>query len=119
MGLLSIPFVRFLLTRYVFPKPGEGPSLDEQNSGYYDFRFLGRTQHGDEIRVKVLGDKDPGYGSTAKMLAQAGISLVRDIGKEKVSGGFWTPASIFDDDFTNRLIMNAGLSFEVLSTVRG
>ena len=80
---------------------------------------MGRTQHGDEIRVKVLGDKDPGYGSTAKMLAQAGISLVRDIGKEEVSGGFWTPASIFDDDFTNRLIMNAGLSFEVLSTVRG
>ena len=119
MGLLSIPFVRSLLTRYVFPKPGEGPSLDEQNSGFYDFRFLGRTQHGDEIRVKVLGDKDPGYGSTAKMLAQAGISLVRDISKEEVSGGFWTPASIFNDDFTNRLIMNAGLSFEVLSTVRG
>ena len=119
IGLLSIPFVRSLLTRYVFPKPGEGPSLDEQNSGFYDFRFLGRTQHGDEIRVKVLGDKDPGYGSTAKMLAQAGISLVRDISKEEVSGGFWTPASIFNDDFTNRLIMNAGLSFEVLSTVRG
>ena len=119
MWLISISLVRSCLTRYVFPRPGEGPSLDDQNSGFFDFRFLGRTQHGDEIRVKVAGDKDPGYGSTAKMLAQAGISLLRDVGKKEVSGGFWTPAAVFNDDFTHRLIMNAGLSFEVLSTVRG
>ena len=119
MGLLSLPLVRSFLTRYVLPKPGEGPSLDQQNSGFYDFRFFGRTQHGDEIKVKVTGDKDPGYGSTAKMLTQAGISLVKDVSKEKVSGGFWTPAAVFNDDLTNRLITNAGLSFEVLSTVRG
>ena len=119
MGLLSMPLVRSLLTRYVLPKPGEGPSLDQQNSGFYDFRFFGRTQHGDEIKVKVTGDKDPGYGSTAKMLTQAGISLVKDVSKEEVPGGFWTPAAVFNDDLTNRLITNAGLSFEVLSTVRG
>jgi len=119
IGLLSMPLARFFLTRFVFPKPGDGPSLDEQISGFYDFRFLGRTQHGDEIRVKLTGDRDPGYGSTAKMLAQAGISLVRDVDKQKVPGGFWTPATAFSDDFINRLITSAGISFEVLSTIRG
>ena len=119
IGLLSIPLVRLFLTRFVLPKPGDGPSLDEQISGFYDFRFLGRTQHGDEIKVKVTGDRDPGYGSTAKMLAQAGISLVKDVDKQEVPGGFWTPATAFNEDYTNRLITNAGLSFEVLSTIRG
>ncbi len=119
IGLLSIPPLRFFLTRFVFPKPGDGPSLDEQISGFYDFRFLGRTQHGDEIKVKVTGNQDPGYGSTAKMLAQAGVSLARDVDKQKVPGGFWTPATVFGDDYINRLTTNAGLSFEVLSTIRG
>ena len=69
--------------------------------------------------MKLTGDRDPGYGSTAKMLAQAGISLVRDVDKQKVPGGFWTPATAFSDDFINRLITSAGISFEVLSTIRG
>ena len=93
--------------------------MDEQISGFYDFRFLGRTQHGDEIKVKLTGNRDPGYGSTAKILAQAGVSLVRDVDKREVPGGFWTPATIFGDDYINRLITNAGISFEVLSTIRG
>ena len=119
IGLLSVPPLRFFLTRFVLPKPGDGPSFDEQISGFYDFRFLGRTQHGDEIKVKLTGNRDPGYGSTAKILAQAGVSLVRDVDKREVPGGFWTPATIFGDDYINRLITNAGISFEVLSTIRG
>tara|TARA_X000001036_G_scaffold412732_1_gene426479 strand:- start:441 stop:1679 length:1239 start_codon:yes stop_codon:yes gene_type:complete len=117
--LISITPIRVFFTRFVLPRPGDGPSLDEQISGFYDFRLLGRTSHGDEIRVKVMGDRDPGYGSTAKMLGQAGISLVKDISKESVPGGFWTPATVFNDEFIERLRTNAGMSFEVLSTIRG
>ena len=65
--------------------------------------------------VKVTGDKDPGYGATAKMLAQAGISLCRDVDKGSFPGGFWTPASIFGDRLFERLQTHAGMTFEALS----
>ncbi len=119
MIAIAIPPIRALLLRFFLPKPGEGPTPKEQKEGYYDFRFLGVTEHGDEIRVKVTGDRDPGYGSTAKMLAQAAISLRLEVSKDDVPGGFWTPATAFNDKLFERLKTHAGISFEVTSTVRG
>ena len=72
----------------------------------------GSTVH--QIRVKVSGDRDPGYGSTAKMLAQAAISLRRDVDKGEVGGGFWTPATVFNSKLIERLQDYAGMTFEVL-----
>ena len=121
MGMIAmgIPPIRFLLVRFFLPKPGYGPSPQEQMDGFYDLRLLGITEHGDEMRVKVTGDKDPGYGSTAKMLTQAAISLRLEVGKNDVPGGFWTPATAFNDKLFERLQAYAGISFEVISTTRG
>ena len=96
------------------PKPGEGPTKEEQLSGHYDLRFLGLTESSRQIRVKVTGDKDPGYGSTAKMLAQAAISLHRDVDKGDSPGGFWTPATVFDYKLLDRLRAHAGMTFELM-----
>lgn len=105
-----------LMERYVLPKPGEGPTPEQQRSGRFDLRFFGKTNEGQSLRVKVTGDRDPGYGSTGKMLGQAAISLALDHVKdgEKVgrSGGFWTPATMFDDRFIQRLTRHAGLVFQ-------
>lgn len=98
----------------VLPKAGEGPSPTEQENGYYDLRFLGTTSNGDELQVKVTGDKDPGYGSTAKMLSQAALCMANDVKKTANSGGFWTPASLMAKPLTERLIAKAGLTFEVV-----
>ncbi|MFT5542090.1 MAG: short subunit dehydrogenase-like uncharacterized protein [Glaciecola sp.] len=106
-----IPPSRWLMEKTVLPKPGEGPSPKEQFEGHYDLRFVGKTHEGEEIRCKVTGDRDPGYGSTAKMLGQAAVCLVEDITKEDKAGGFWTPASIFGDKIIDRLEEHAGLSF--------
>ncbi|MEH6550691.1 MAG: saccharopine dehydrogenase NADP-binding domain-containing protein [Pseudomonadales bacterium] len=105
---------RWLLENYVLPKAGEGPSPDEQLNGYYDIRFIGKTDDGQTIQCKVTGDRDPGYGSTGKILAQAAASLAMDIKKEDRAGGFWTPASIFDQRFIDRLENDAGLAFDVI-----
>jgi len=67
--------VRKLLTNFVLPKPGEGPSEKEQREGFYDFRFIGTTEKGEKIITKVYGDMDPGYGSTAKIISQAAYVL--------------------------------------------
>jgi short subunit dehydrogenase-like uncharacterized protein len=107
--------VRAVLERWVLPKPGEGPSPDAQRTGFFDLRFFGKTADGRQIRAKVTGDRDPGYGSTGKMLGQAAACLALDIDKSAVSGGFWTPATIFGDRLVERLIAHAGLSFEIVS----
>ncbi len=105
---------RELLSKHVLPKAGTGPSKDEQENGYFDIRHFGQTAKNDTITVKVTGDKDPGYGSTSRMLAQAALCLAQDINKEDVGGGFWTPASAMGDKLIARLEEHSGLSFEVI-----
>ena len=104
---------RWLLEKFM-PAPGEGPSRDAQEKGSFDLRFVGKTADGEKLTARVTGDRDPGYGSTAKMLIQAGLCLARDIGKGNMPGGFWTPATIFGDRLIERLRCDAGLTFEVL-----
>lgn len=105
---------RWLLERFVVPAPGEGPSPESQEKGFYDLRFVGKTDSGKVIKAKVTGDRDPGYGSTGKMLGQAGICLAMDFSKAEKAGGFWTPSTMFGDKLLERLTANAGLTFDVV-----
>ncbi|UTW49331.1 trans-acting enoyl reductase family protein [Bacterioplanoides sp. SCSIO 12839] len=117
LGAVAKP-TRWLLENYVLPKPGEGPTPQQQLDGFYDIRFKGFTDDGRSITTKVTGDRDPGYGSTAKILGQAAASLALDFHngtrKKGKKGGFWTPASIFDERYIQRLRDHAGLEFEVV-----
>lgn len=106
-----IPPSRWLMEKTILPKPGEGPSPKQQLEGRYDLRFVGKTKNGQELRCKVTGDRDPGYGSTAKMLAESAMCLLEDISKDNKTGGFWTPASVFGMHIIARLEKQAGLSF--------
>ena len=115
MFMMAFSPMRWLATRLFLPSPGEGPTPEQQLKGCYDLRLLGRTPRGESVSVKVSGDRDPGYGSTAKMLAQAGISLRRDVDESEVGGGFWTPATVFNDKLITRLIDHAGMGFELES----
>ena len=105
---------REFLSKHVLPKSGSGPSKSEQEDGFFDIRFFGETSKKDTISTKVTGDKDPGYGSTSRMLAQSALCLAQDIGKEDVGGGFWTPAVAMGDQLLKRLEDHAGISFEVI-----
>lgn len=110
---LAVPPLRWLLETMVLPKPGEGPNEKAQQEGGFDLVFLGSTAKGDTIGCRVTGDRDPGYGSTAKMLSQAAACLAKDV-PDDVAGGFWTPATIMGDVLTERLQAHAGLTFELL-----
>ncbi len=57
------------------PKPGEGPTREERENGWYDILFVAETADGRSLRAAVKGDRDPGYGSTSKILAEAAIAL--------------------------------------------
>ena len=93
------------------PKPGEGPSKEEQKNGRYDLLFVGLAPDGRQVRVAVRGDRDPGYGSTSKMISECAICLLRDT--PEVAAGIWTPGAAMGDKLIKRLVDHAGLSFEV------
>ncbi|GAB3674334.1 saccharopine dehydrogenase NADP-binding domain-containing protein [Salinisphaera aquimarina] len=112
LGVALAP-TRTLLERFVLPAPGEGPSPEAQDKGFYDIRLFGTTADGRTLKAKVLGDRDPGYGSTCKMLGEAGACLARDIDAD-TPGGFWTPATLLGNKLIQRLQAHAGVTFEVL-----
>ncbi|WP_421134422.1 saccharopine dehydrogenase family protein [Alteromonas sp. A079] len=92
------------------PKPGEGPSKEERENGFYDVMFVGTATNGDTLAVSVKGDKDPGYGSTSKMIAESALCLGKDI---SLNGGFFTPAAALGDKLIKRLEAKAGLTFTI------
>jgi short subunit dehydrogenase-like uncharacterized protein len=103
---------RRLLERFVLPKPGEGPTPEQQRKGGYDLRFVGHGPGGKTVRTRVIGDRDPGYGSTAKILGEAAACLALDVSRQSVPGGFWTPATALGDPLIERLQAHAGVRFE-------
>lgn len=90
-------------------QPGEGPSKEERENGFYDILFVGEYPDGTSVRASVQGDRDPGYGSTSKMLAETGIALLANRGE----GGVWTPGALLGDALIERLTANAGLTFQI------
>jgi len=93
------------------PKPGEGPSKEERENGRYDLLYVAVAPDGRHVRAAVKGDRDPGYGSTSKMIAECAICLLRDA--PEVRGGIWTPGAAMGDRLIKRLVDNAGLTFQV------
>ena len=93
------------------PKPGEGPSREERENGFYDVLFLGTDAAGNTLRVGVKGDRDPGYGSTSKMITEAAVCLLQEA--TETPGGIWTTAPAMGDRLIARLQANAGLDFAV------
>jgi short subunit dehydrogenase-like uncharacterized protein len=92
-------------------KPGEGPSKEEQENGLYDLLYVAVAPDGREVRASVKGDRDPGYGSTSKMISECAICLLRDT--PGVPAGFWTPGAAMQHRLIKRLVDNAGLTFAV------
>src|SRR5712675_610474 len=93
------------------PRPGEGPSKEERENGRYDLLYVAIAPDGRQVRASVKGDRDPGYGSTSKMIGECAICLLRDA--PEVLGGIWTPGAAMGNRLIKRLVDHAGLTFEV------
>ena len=94
-------------------KPGEGPSKEERDSGFYEVLFAGSNGDGKTVSVSVRGDKDPGYGSTSKMIAESAVCLL--LNRDTELRGILTPASALGSLLIDRLQQHAGLTFQVES----
>ena len=91
------------------PKPGEGPTPQERENGFYDVVFVGEMPGGETIRYGVKGRYDPGYGSTRRMLAETDIALLGS----KAAGGVGTPGAFLGEALVERLREHAEISFAV------
>ena len=95
-------------------QPGEGPTKEQRETGYYDLLFVGETADGKTLRAVVTGDMDPGYGSTSKMIAESAVCLLKN--PALAAGGILTPAAALGSLLIDRLQLNAGLTFELDNT---
>ena len=111
-GLTGFKPTRQLLQK-LLPKPGEGPSEETIKTGFFAIELIAKHPYESEKDLKgtVTGDQDPGYGSTAKMIAESALALAQD--ELPVEGGFWTPASAMGDALLKRLPLNAGVNFTI------
>ncbi len=110
----AIKPIRALMKKTVLPEQGEGPSQQERERGFFKLRFFGKTADGQRLSARVTGDRDPGYGSTAKMLSEAAVCLATQCSKGAVDGGFWTPSTALGEALRQRLVESAGLTFELI-----
>ena len=136
MGAMMIPGVRDMVADKALPAPGEGPSVETREKGYFKSKLVGKvwvepvetpvtepvetpvtepveTPVTEPVEVTLIGEVgdnlDPGYGSTAKMLSQAALCLAFDDIPQR--GGILTPASAMGLTLVNRL-RQAGMTFK-------
>jgi short subunit dehydrogenase-like uncharacterized protein len=109
MGAMSIGPLRRMASGRL-PQPGDGPTKKQREAGYFDLLLRGETGSGEIVCARVRGDRDPGYGSTSKMLAESAVCLAKD--DLDVAGGLWTPASALGEALLARM-PRAGVTFIV------
>ena len=113
MGGKPDGFMKKITNRFM-PDPGEGPSKEQRESGFFNLHLFAKMPDGSMHKAKVTGDRDPGYGSTSKMLGEAAVCLAKDKEVTSKAGGCLTPSTALGDAYLNRLVKNAGLTFTIL-----
>lgn len=92
-------------------QPGEGPTREEREAGYYDIVFRGEDARGNVVETEVAADLDPGYGSTSKIIGEAARCLLDTPGP----GGCLTPAVAMGTTLIDRLRAHAGVRIDVVA----
>ncbi len=95
--------------------PGSGPSAERRARSFFRVRMV--ADYGfDAPRARLITEVrggDPGYGETAKMLAEAALALAFDDNLPQRGGGQWTPALALGQPLIERLV-RAGIDFAVV-----
>lgn len=95
--------------------PGSGPSAERRAKSFFRVRMVadyGTDFPRDRLIAEIRGG-DPGYGETAKMLAESALALAFDHDLPQVGGGQWTPALALGQPLVDRLV-RAGIEFTVV-----
>jgi short subunit dehydrogenase-like uncharacterized protein len=115
MAAAAVRPARALMHRLFLPQPGQGPDEATREGGGFEMILIGRHPAAPKrhIQARVIGQRDPGYGASSRMLAEAAISLALDGDHLPVSGGSWTPATAFGERLLPQLAQGADVRFEL------
>ncbi|MBM0744260.1 saccharopine dehydrogenase NADP-binding domain-containing protein [Phormidium sp. CLA17] len=118
MGGLQQSQTRSLL-QPILPKPGEGPSEQTMNEGWFTCELLGTAVDGRKVQGLIRDQGDPGNRATVKFVCEAALSLALQMDElpgGKTRGGILTPATALGDILAERL-RRAGMTIEVNSSL--
>jgi len=106
LGFLIIASPLKGIVRRFLPKPGEGPSEDVQNNGWFRSTFIAEAEDGEKKVCSIYGSGDPGYKSTSKLVCESALTLARSF---NLPGG---------DDYGGVLTSAAGLGEELINRLK-
>ena len=102
------------IVRPLMKKPGEGPSKEARENGWFSATYKALAEDGDVSIFKMHGKGDPGYKITSLMVTESALCLVenhQDLPGGPGYGGILTSASGLGGALISRL-KNAGIVFE-------
>ena len=104
------------LVRPFLPKPGEGPSQEQQDNGWFRSTFVAQSEDGERKICTMYGSGDPGYKSTAKLVCESALALAKsdDLPGGNEYGGVLTSAVGLGEVLIDRL-KKAEIEFKVLN----
>lgn len=100
---MAVKPLRGLIDKFLLPDPGEGPSPEKVESGFFKI-YLSARRGGEEVGTTIVSaERDPGYGATACMLAESALCLALQKNELEGEGGVLTPASAMGQTLIARL----------------
>lgn len=106
VAMMQQPWIRRTLLQPNLPQPGEGPSEQTMDQGWFRCQLLAIDEKGEQYRGVIYNPGDPGNRSTVKFLCESALALALDFehlpgGPQR--GGVLTPATGLGDVLADRL----------------
>ena len=116
LGFLIIASPLRGIVRKFLPKPGEGPSEEVQNNGWFRSTFIAEAEDGEKKICSLYGSGDPGYKSTSKLVCESALTLAKsnNLPGGDNYGGILTSAAGLGNELISRL-KNADIEFKTLN----
>ena len=109
---LNVRPLLWCLRKFSLPSPGEGPSKETRDNGFFKLDIIGSMDDIKKISLTVTGDSDPGYSATAKMITESALSVLLDQDRIPKVHGVLTPASGIGVVLAERL-KDKGINFSI------
>jgi short subunit dehydrogenase-like uncharacterized protein len=106
------PVTKSLLMKFVLPRPGEGPSLENmENDSFLTVSTIGTGTAGSTAEAVMYFPRDAGYLDTARMVVESGLCMALQEDQLPVTGGgFFSPGFVLGETLLGRLT-STGTSF--------
>ncbi|MBD2120250.1 saccharopine dehydrogenase, partial [Trichocoleus sp. FACHB-262] len=104
-GITQQPPLRSLL-QPLLPQPGDGPSEQTMNEGWFSCELVGTATDGRKVRGLIRDQGDPGNRATVKFICESALSLAlqsNELPGGPTRGGILTPATGLGEVLIERL----------------